>query len=172
MTLQEFCKKYNYSQNTVRTSFNRTVQSMKNKGFILTRTGTWRNGDYNVIEDKNLIPKKEIILSNRLIGKRFGYLTVIEDTGKRLHRSIIWKCKCDCGNEHEVTSNNLNGGQIKSCGKKDCPYHKTFKDLTNQKFGKLTALYPTSMKDNTHMYWMCKCDCGNPKLKEVSSNGL
>ena len=172
MTLQEFCKKYHYSPNTVHRSFNRTVESMKNKGFILTRTGTWCDGNYQVTEDKSLIPEKEVILSTRLVGERFGHLTVLEDTGKRFHRSIIWKCKCDCGNIHEVTSNNLNGGQTKSCGKEDCPYHRTFKDLTNQKFGKLTALYPTTMKDGSHMYWMCKCDCGNPELKEVAGVSL
>ena len=44
--------------------------------------------------------------------------------------------------------------------------------MTGNKYGLLTALYPTSMKDGTHMYWMCKCDCGNPKLKEVSSASL
>ena len=87
-----------------------------------------------------------------------------------MHRSIIWKCKCDCGNEHEVTSNNLNGGQVNSCGKQDCPYHKTFENLKGQRFGKLIAMYPTSMKDGSHMYWVCQCDCGNQH--EVSSNSL
>ena len=168
MTLEEFCKEYNYSPNTVHRSFNRTVESMKNKGYILTRTGTWCDGDYQVIEDKSLIPEKEITLSTRLVGQKFGHLTVIEDTGKRLHRSIIWKCKCDCGNEHEVTSNNLNGGQVNSCGKH--PYHKTYENLKGQRFGKLIAMYPTSMKDGPHMYWVCQCDCGNQK--EVASNHL
>ena len=161
MTLEEFCKEYNYSPNTVHRSFNRTVESMKNKGYILTRTGTWCDGDYQVVEDKSLIPKKEVTLSTRLVGQRFGHLTVIEDTGKRLHRSIIWKCLCDCGNEHNVTSNNLNGGQVHSCGQPNCPYHRTFENLKGQRFGKLIAMYPTSMKDGCHMYWVCQCDCGN-----------
>jgi len=81
-------------------------------------------------------------------------------------------CKCDCGREHKATSNNLNGGNVKSCGGQKCPYHRTYKDLTGQKFGHLTAMYPTTMKDGSHMYWMCKCDCGNPELKEVASNHL
>lgn len=117
-----------------------------------------------------MIPEKEIILSNRLVGQKFGHLTVIEDTGKRFHRSIIWKCKCDCGNEHEVTSNNLNGGQVNSCGKKDCPYHKTYENLKGKRFGKLIVMYPTSMKDGSHMYWVCQCDCGNQT--EVASSHL
>lgn len=170
MTKEEFCKEYNYSLSTLKTSFGRIQNSMKNKGYIVKRTGSWPNPAYQVTFDETLIPEKKVTLSTRLIGQRFGHLTVIEDTGKRLHRSIIWKCKCDCGNEHEVTSNNLNGGQVNSCGKQDCPYHKTFENLKGQRFGKLIAMYPTSMKDGSHMYWVCQCDCGNQH--EVSSNSL
>ena len=170
MTKEEFCKEYNYSLSTLKTSFGRIQNSMKNKGYIVKRTGSWPNPDYQVTFDETLIPEKKVTLSTRLIGQRFGHLTVIEDTGKRLHRSIIWKCKCDCGNEHEVTSNNLNGGQVNSCGKQNCPYHRTFENLKGQRFGKLVAMYPTSMKDGFHMYWVCQCDCGNQH--EVASNHL
>lgn len=170
MTKEEFCKKYNYSLKTLKTSFGRIQQAMKNKGYLVTKEGIWPYTEYFVIEDKTVIPQKEITLSARLVGQRFGHLTVIKDTGKRLHRSIIWECKCDCGNIHEVTSNNLNGGQTNSCGKQNCPYHKTYKNLKGQKFGKLTALQPTSMKDSNHMYWLCLCECGN--TKEVASNHL
>ena len=170
MTKEEFCKEYNYSLSTLKTSFGRIQNSMKNKGYIVKRTGSWPNPDYQVTFDETLIPEKKVTLNTRLIGQRFGHLTVIEDTGKRLHRSIIWKCKCDCGNEHEVTSNNLNGGQVNSCGKQDCPYHRTFENLKGKRFGKLVAMYPTSMKDGSHMYWVCQCDCGNQH--EVASNHL
>lgn len=172
MTIQEFCDTYGYSIKTIKTSFNRTVQAMKNKGYKVTREGAWNTGNYIVEKDETLIPKKEVQLSNRLVGQRFGHLTVIKDSGERLHRSIIWECKCDCGNIHYVTSNNLNGGRTKTCGQSNCKYHTFYEDLTGQKFGKLTPLYPTTMKDGTHMYWMCKCDCGNPNLKEVSSSSL
>ena len=36
--------------------------------------------------------------SNPEIGKRYGYLTVIEETDKRYHSTRIYKCRCDCGN--------------------------------------------------------------------------
>jgi len=170
MTKEEFCQQYGYSLQTLKTSFNRTKESLSHKGYILTREGSWPNANYTVVEDKSLIPPKKITLSTRLIGQRFGHLTVLKDTGKRFYRSIVWDCVCDCGRHHEATSNNLSGGHVKSCANMDCPYSKTYDDLTNQKFGLLTALYPTSMKDGSHMYWMCKCDCGN--LKEVSSSSL
>lgn len=52
-----------------------------------------------------------------LINQRFGKLTVIEKTDKRgSDGSIIWKCRCDCGNECEVNGNYLKNGDTKSCG--------------------------------------------------------
>ena len=35
------------------------------------------------------------------------------------------------------------------------------KDLTNQRFGMLVALYP--IKKNNRIFWHCHCDCGNEK---------
>jgi hypothetical protein len=51
-----------------------------------------------------------------LKGKKFGMLTVIEDTGKREFKSVVWKCKCDCGNITEVKANALKNGNNRSCG--------------------------------------------------------
>ena len=167
MTKEEFCSTYGYSLHTLKTSFNRTQQSMKNKGYLVTKTGQWPNTDYQVTFNNNFIPVKQKKLNTRLVGQVFGHLTVLEDTGKRSHRSIIWKCRCDCGREHEVTSNNLKSNRVNSCGNKNCQYHKTFENLKGKKFGLLTPLYPTSMKDGNHMYWMCQCDCG--QQKEISS---
>lgn len=36
-------------------------------------------------------------------------------------------------------------------------------DITNKRFGRLTALYKVYTK-NKQEYWMCKCDCGNTKI--------
>lgn len=168
MTLEELCKEINRSPNTLKRSFNRTVEVFKKKGILIERLST---DNYKITYDKTLISPKEVCLSNRLVGKRFGHLTVLHDTGKREYRSVIWLCQCDCGRTKEVTSNHLNSGRVKTCGT-GCPYYAFYEDLTNKKFGLLTALYPTIMKDGTHMYWMCKCDCGNAELKEVASNHL
>ena len=32
-----------------------------------------------------------------LIGQKFGKLTVIKETKERKNKSIVWICKCDCG---------------------------------------------------------------------------
>ena len=49
-----------------------------------------------------------------------------------------------------------------------------FHDLTNQTFGKLTALYVDDEKTKaTRMtHWWCKCSCGNPNLILTSARGL
>jgi hypothetical protein len=39
-----------------------------------------------------------------------------------------------------------------------------WKDLTGQRFGKLTVLEATSERKNNHIVWRCLCDCGNEKL--------
>ena len=49
------------------------------------------------------------------VGKRFGHLTVIEDSGKReTNGSVSWKCQCDCGNIVYVATSNL--PRYISCG--------------------------------------------------------
>ena len=51
------------------------------------------------------------------IGAVYGLLTVVEATEKRgSNGSIIYKCKCECGNYCEVPSSNLMRGDWKSCG--------------------------------------------------------
>ena len=51
-----------------------------------------------------------------LVGKKFGKLTVLQPTEERYNRSIIWRCKCDCGNIWYSTSTLLVNGKVKSCG--------------------------------------------------------
>ena len=50
-----------------------------------------------------------------LLGQRFGYLTVI-DKAPNQGKSTCWKCKCDCGNEVIVNTNNLVRSRQISCG--------------------------------------------------------
>ena len=51
-----------------------------------------------------------------LTNKKFGRLIVLYQTNKRKNGSIIWKCKCSCGNFCEVSSDCLINGKTKSCG--------------------------------------------------------
>lgn len=51
-----------------------------------------------------------------LTGQRSGKLIAIEPTKERKHGNIVWKCQCDCGNIHYVTSNNFSMKKVQSCG--------------------------------------------------------
>lgn len=48
-------------------------------------------------------------------GERFGRLTALRVAGKR-NWYVSWLCRCDCGNECEVSSRQLRTGDTKSCG--------------------------------------------------------
>ena len=52
-----------------------------------------------------------------LTGSRFGRLTALYPTEKRDRKgSIYWHCRCDCGNETDVTESGLVHGNYRSCG--------------------------------------------------------
>ena len=51
-----------------------------------------------------------------LTGKRFHSLVVMGPQDYRHSGSRVWKCQCDCGNTHDVTTHNLIAGNVKSCG--------------------------------------------------------
>lgn len=55
-----------------------------------------------------------------LTSMRFGRLTVIKRAEdyiqKNGHRTVMWLCKCDCGNEIIAQGISLKNGNTKSCG--------------------------------------------------------
>lgn len=108
-----------------------------------------------------------------LTGKQFGKLTAkeivrIENFGTK-GDIPIWKCECNC-KEHniiEVRRDYLVDGIVRSCG---CLRHeqpKTFKDLTEKRFGMLVA--KTHFRKNNRTYWNCECDCGNTAVVSAYS---
>ena len=97
-----------------------------------------------------------------LTGKTFGNLTVIERDWeyqkKNGYEKPYWKCKCNCGNVVSILGKSLREGKQISCGclAKKRAQQLNFKNITNQRFGKLVALeYLGNSK------WKCQCDCGS-----------
>ena len=66
--------------------------------------------------------QKELMSERRstdLTGIRFGRLLVLEEVEKPEYRNdnrSYWNCLCDCGNSIIVSSSDLGGGHVKSCG--------------------------------------------------------
>ena len=47
-----------------------------------------------------------------ITGQKFGRWTVMNITDKRTkNRTIIWHCKCDCGNTNDIEMDNLRNGK-------------------------------------------------------------
>ncbi len=106
------------------------------KGAVLTRELLleWRaeieNSDYSnftverYVTDINLYTKYRgrpdlnirKTVAHNLKGKTFGYLTVIELTGKKSRKDLLWLCRCKCGKEIEVPAGLLARGNTTSCG--------------------------------------------------------
>lgn len=115
-----------------------------------------------------------------LINQKYGYLTVIGEADKRIRGLVTWHCKCDCGNEIDVTTNALRSGNTQSCGclhKKQLIERNTSKSTVkiNNKYGKLLViedlgLRPQKSRQKNERWSLCKCDCGN--FIEVSNNML
>lgn len=100
-------------------------------------------------------------IAEDLAGRAFGKLTVLCRAENQKGRTC-WMCRCDCGNEKQFYSRDLKSGKINSCGCIQNNERKPFKDIHNQRFGRLVALYPLK-KDGKKSCtcWHCRCDCGN-----------
>lgn len=91
-----------------------------------------------------------------LTGRRYGSLTVLELSGeRRKNGAVVWKCRCDCGQETFVSSGNLKQGRTVSCG---CVRRE---NLEGRRFGKLivTGIGKQSGRGRG-AFWNCLCDCG------------
>lgn len=99
-----------------------------------------------------------------LTGLRFGDLSVLGrdltpefSLGKK--RKTNWLCRCDCGKEVSVSTKALLSKRARCCGE-----HRagTKKELSGQKFGRLTVLEKdgSSASAAKQHRWICECDCG------------
>ena len=78
----------------------------------------------------------------------------------------MWKYCFDWGDH-------LTNNKTKSCGcyRKEMPKIRDRIDLTNQTFGRLTAIKIDESRTDD-VYWLCKCNCGNPNLKSILAYSL
>lgn len=100
-----------------------------------------------------------------ITGLKVERWTVLKYVGK-----AKWLCRCDCGTEKIVNGYNLRHEKTRSCG---CLRKETatiigsrkgnIKDLTGQRFGRLTVLEVHDIT-NRGAHWKCLCDCGNTHI--------
>lgn len=112
-------------------------------------------------------------LDKKMIGKQFGWLTVIKRADSANGRKR-YLCRCKCGKEVIKFGKYLRNGATTSCGcvrskKFRGTNSRTYKDLTGQVFGKLTVINVKNF-NNGRANFLCKCECGNMTI--VSSGNL
>jgi len=98
--------------------------------------------------------------AHELAGQRFGSLLALRRAEKQRPGGVWWTCRCDCGQECDVLSTLLITGKKTHCGCQGrvMPY----RDVTGQRFGRLTALYPVEERSSQGgRMWHCRCECGN-----------
>lgn len=104
-------------------------------------------------------PKRYIDLTN----KQFGRLTVLYITDEMQKNEHIWHCKCECGNEYDVTGVALREGYTRSCGclkqESDKSPKGNVKDEVGNKYGHLTVVARAGSDKNGAATWECECDC-------------
>lgn len=111
-----------------------------------------------------------------LSTKKFGRLQPLYPTTERKNKSVVWVCKCDCGNTKNVPAANLNAGRILSCGclkqESDRKPKNNHIDLIGQKFGHLLVIKRDSSDQRGEAKWLCQCDCENESIISVLSSNL
>ena len=120
----------------------------------------------------NCLKRKLIDIS----GNKYGRLLVLYESERhKANKSKrIFHCRCDCGNELDVSYSNLVNQHTRSCG---CYMHDVTRknhivDLTGQHIGMLTILEQTydkiDSKNRHYIQYKCLCDCGKTIIKQAS----
>jgi len=106
-----------------------------------------------------------------LTGQQFGELTVLRRVESETRGPVKWLCQCSCGEEYVVQGTLLVTGKRTRCSSKIHPKNYAYVDITGQRFGRLTALYPSKRNDKSgSVIWRCRCDCGNEV--DISYNNI
>lgn len=117
----------------------------------------------------------------QVIGEKYGRLTIVGVDEERTaaknkdgkHGGLFVMCKCECGNIKSYHYGSVKSGHTISCGCSKINNPKIMHDLTGKKFGRLTVVRRDIERDSSanrkgNVHWLCKCDCGNPKLSSVT----
>lgn len=138
-------------------------------------------GNIHYVEKGKLLQKQcqscGCLTKINIAGQRFGRLVAINDSGLRDNNgNCLWHCKCDCGNEKNISLSSLKNGSTTSCG---CLHKEKFyemlanldyeaigeknsKDYSNQIIKGVKIISKTHRKTHNGWYWNCECPyCGD-----------
>lgn len=98
------------------------------------------------------------------IGNTYGKLIVIARASRPDGRpkGAYWLCKCECGNTKIVRGADLRAGGTRSCG---CLLGQhSIKNEIGNRYGKLTVIAKSTLRDHGSVCWICLCDCGKETI--------
>ena len=87
----------------------------------------------------------------------------------------IWEFRCSCGTLQNHRASKIkalaNRGVVNkpNCGCMTSKPKKAVVDISNQKFGSLTAVSPSHQDSKGHWYWNYSCICGNTHVARHST---
>lgn len=94
-----------------------------------------------------------------LTGKKIGRLTVI-GRAENKGRHVVYRCRCDCGNEKDIFAESLSSGNTQSCG---CLQKERAANAQRKHGGKGTKLY--------NVWATMKARCLNPNSPAYKNYG-
>lgn len=103
-----------------------------------------------------------------LKGEKFGRLIAEKYLYTNYRRKAVWKCKCDCGNYIEISSEKLTTGNTRSCG---CLHIETTRRNVQKAIEKQTKYYTEEEKIIYHTFFQIKRRCYNSKCKAYKNYG-
>lgn len=110
-----------------------------------------------------------------LLNQKIGKLLVIEETNKRKNKSIIWKCKCDCGNIEEFSTKELRSDgliQCHQCGNSRKPQTNLAENIIGKKYNHLLVLDKSEKRIGGKIGYKCQCDCEKKTILYVTKTDL
>lgn len=102
-----------------------------------------------------------------LSNLKFGRLTVLRKSYKKIEKGTLWECMCNCGNKVVVTRDSLTTGNTISCGCAHGAGH--FIDRSGEKFGRLLVDGYVGRTKGGKILWRCICDCGTVSYTTMNS---
>ena len=107
-----------------------------------------------------------------ITGQRFGRLVARKYEFEDQRRQSCWLFECDCGTTKVLPASSVRWNNVQSCGclRAEKVREINLSDITQNRFGRLTACWPTELRDAAGaVIWQCRCDCGNVCLVSVSA---
>lgn len=111
-------------------------------------------------------------IKNKMLGKKFGKLTILSYAGKSEYGDNIWKCKCECGTPvvNRTAAVSKPTSACPRCKRLSGPNaEKKRTQLLGQVFGKLSVLECAGLNKFDQITWLCQCECGNQIVVRTSA---